>query len=114
MQHENSSFNKDSNWLIRQSKEGKPIDEQLTSVSDNIKVARRKCLMEQLKVLRLLARQGIASNSDISKSNLVQLILLNNMLPFMVSNPPHFRVYMYFKNYRKSKKSKKIALRARG
>ena len=71
--------------------------------------------MEQLKVLRLLARQGIASrNSDISKSNLVQLILLNNMLPFMVSNPAHFRVYMYFKNYRKSKKSKKIALRARG
>ena len=75
VQHENSLFHKDSDWLIRQSKEGKPIDEQLASVSENIKVARRKCLMEQLKVLRLLARQGIASrNSDISESNLVQFL----------------------------------------
>ena len=105
LQHENSSFHKDSDWLIPQSKESKPIDEQLTSssISENIEVARRKCLMEQLKVLLLLARQGIASrNSDISESNLVQFLGLGSALRRIKSymrnrlNQEHLNHFMLF------------------
>ena len=54
-QHANSTFHKDSVWLLHQQKVAQPIDEQLTSIAEEIKVARRKCLLEQLKILKLLS-----------------------------------------------------------
>ena len=73
--HAYSSFHKDSVWLLRQKQASKPIDEQLTSVADEIKEARRKCLLEQLKCLKLLARQGIpARNSNVDEGNLLQFL----------------------------------------
>ena len=37
--HANSAFHKESVWLLRQRKESKPIDEELTSVGEEVKAA---------------------------------------------------------------------------
>ena len=62
-------------WLL-----GKPIDEQVNSALTELHQCRRRCLLEQLKNLRYLARQGIPRRNHIDEEgNLKQLLKLSSL-----------------------------------
>ena len=66
--------------MIKQSLLGTPIDEQLNAAQTELHRCRRLCLLEQLRYLRYLARQGIPRRNHIEEDgNLKQLLKLSTL-----------------------------------